>query len=130
MGVDPVVLGLRAVDGSHVQGVSEHEGDALARAQVGQPVPGEDALDGHDEVVSVRRDGSQEAFWVAGQIAVQQHLALRVEDADVHRSRVQIDPAVVLVALGVESHGSLLKRLGLQVQPAYAAWRTHRRGPG
>jgi len=54
VGVDLVVLSLAAVDGFHVQGVAEDEGEAFARAQVGDPIPGEDALDGHHEVVAVR----------------------------------------------------------------------------
>ncbi len=65
-----------------------------------------------DEVLAVGGDGAQEALWLTEEVAVQKHLALPVEDADVHGSRVQVDPAVVLVGLGVESHGSLLKRMG------------------
>src|SRR5436309_2554749 len=53
-GVDAIVLGLAAVDGFHVQGVAEDEGDLFARAQVGEPVPGEDALDTDDQVFTVR----------------------------------------------------------------------------
>ena len=49
-GVDRVVLGLAAVDGLHVQGVAEDEGDALVFAEVGEPVPGEHALAADDQV--------------------------------------------------------------------------------
>ena len=35
--IDFVVFRLAAVNGVHVEGVSEHEGDALAGAQVRQP---------------------------------------------------------------------------------------------
>jgi hypothetical protein len=41
---------------------------------------------------------------IGPEIAVQQNLALRVEDAQLHRAGVQVDAAVVLVGLGVESH--------------------------
>ena len=44
-GIDPVVLGLTAVDGFHVESVAQDEGDLLAAAQVGEPVPGEHAFD-------------------------------------------------------------------------------------
>ena len=37
----------------HVEGVSEDEGDALACAEVREPVPGEHAPDRNDEVVAV-----------------------------------------------------------------------------
>ncbi len=60
--VDAVVLGLAAVDGLHHQRVAENEGDALPGAQVGQPVPGEEALDGKDEVVAGRGHGSGGIF--------------------------------------------------------------------
>ncbi len=43
--VDAIVLGFAAVDGFHVEGMAEHKVDALASAQIGEPLPGEDALD-------------------------------------------------------------------------------------
>jgi hypothetical protein len=39
VGVDPIVLGLAAMDGLHVQGVAEDEADLLAGAQIGEPGP-------------------------------------------------------------------------------------------
>ena len=39
MGVDLVVFGLTPMDGFHVQGMAQHEGNALASAEVGQPGP-------------------------------------------------------------------------------------------
>ena len=41
-------------------------------------------------------------------VAVQEHLARLVEDAQVHGACVQVDTAVVRMLLGVESHDSLL----------------------
>ena len=73
--------------------------------------------------------GLEERFGAAPQVPMEEDLALPVEDAQVHGLGVQIDPAVVLVAFGVESHGSLLKRFGLLVQPAYSEWGRRRRGP-
>jgi acetyl-CoA carboxylase biotin carboxyl carrier protein len=109
-GIDAVVLGLAAVDGLHVEGVAEDEGDPFPPAEVREPVPGEDALGGDDEVFAVGRDGGQEGLGTAAQVLVEEDLALAIEDAQVHRLRVEVDPAVVGVALRVESHGSLLKR--------------------
>jgi len=60
--VDLVVLGLAAVDGFHVERVPQDEGDALAGAQIGQPVPGEDALHGHDDVLAVGGDSDEECL--------------------------------------------------------------------
>ena len=104
VGVDAVVLGLAAVDGLHVERVAEDEGDALLGAEVGQPVPGEGALDRDDEVLAEGGDCGEEGLWLRADVSVQEHLALLVDNADVHRLRVQIDPAVVLVRIGVESH--------------------------
>ena len=94
-----------AVDRFHVKGMTEDEGDAFALGtEIGQPVPGEDALDGDDEVVAIGRDDLQKRFGVRGQVLVDQNLAVAVEDADVHRFRVQIDAAVVAMLVRVESH--------------------------
>jgi len=74
--------------------------------------PGEDALDADDQVVPVGLDGEQEGRCIRGHVAVQQDVALGVQDAEVHGARVQVDAAGVLVALGVESHRSLLGDVG------------------
>jgi hypothetical protein len=97
-GVDLVVLGLSAVDRPHEQGVAEDELDALPAAQIGQPVPGEDALGGDHEVVTVGRNGREKGLGAALQVLVEEDLALPVEDADVHGLCVQIDAAVVVSA--------------------------------
>ena len=129
-GIDLVVLRFAAVDGLHVEGVSENELDAFASAQVGQPVPGEHALDGDDEIVAERHDGLQEGLRSALDVPVEQDLAVLIEDTEVHGLRMQVDSAVVLVVLSVESHRSLLKRLGVCVfQPGYSGWSSRRRGP-
>jgi hypothetical protein len=47
-GVDLVILGLAAVDGFQVQGVSKDKSDLLFLTEVGEPVPGEPALDADD----------------------------------------------------------------------------------
>jgi len=104
--IAPIVLGLAAVDGLHVQRVAQHESDPLPGAEVRQPVPGEDAFDGDDEAVTVGGHGLEEGLGRRGQVLVDQDLALGVEDADVHRLRVQIDPAPVAMLSVVESHRS------------------------
>jgi hypothetical protein len=102
------------MDEPHVERVTEDEGDVLLRAQVGEPVPTVDALDGDDQILAKRRDREEEPLWIAGQAAVQQHHALAVDDAEVQRPRVEVDPAVVLVRRVVEPHRALL--------PSAARW--------
>jgi hypothetical protein len=105
-GVDVVVVGLAAVDGFPVQRVAEHEVDVLLVAEVGEPVPGEHALDA-DESRTKRRHGAQKSFGAAGEVLVADDVALVVEDAQVHGPGVQIDAAVESMPAGVEAHGKL-----------------------
>ena len=56
--------------------------------------------------VAVGSHGGEEGLGLAGQVLVQEHLACAIEDADVHRAGMQVDPAVVAVLSGVESHRS------------------------
>jgi hypothetical protein len=88
-------------------GVAQDEGDLLDVAQVGQPVPAEQALAADDEVVATRRDGFEEGTGLGGQVFVHDDLAGVVEDAQVHGPGVQIDAAVESMLLGVETHGKL-----------------------
>jgi hypothetical protein len=104
VGVNPIVLGLAAVDGFHVQRMAEDEGDLLAGAQIGKPVPGEDALDGDDQILPVRGDRAEEDLRVAADVLIEQDLAGLVENAEIHGAGVQVNPTVVSVLAGVESH--------------------------
>jgi hypothetical protein len=75
----------------------------FGRADVGQPVPREHAFGRHDQIVAIRRDGLEKCLRGRRHIPVKQHLAGRVEDADVHGLSVQIDPAIVTMLAVVES---------------------------
>jgi hypothetical protein len=97
VGIDPVVLRLPAVDRLHVKCVPQNEGDLLTGAKVREPVPREDALDGHHDVVAVRGHGAQERCRGRVHVLVRDDLTGLVQDADVQRARVQIDAAVVLM---------------------------------
>jgi hypothetical protein len=96
------------MDDPRVERVTEDEGDAFLRAQVGEPVPTVDALGGDDQVLAERLDREEEAVAIAGKRAVQKYHTLPVDDADVHGPRVEVDPAVVLVRRVVEPHHALL----------------------
>ena len=101
---------------------------AFAVAEVGQPAPGEDALDADDEVVAEGSDGGEERFRCGREVPVEHRLSGLVEDADVQRAGVEIDSAVLSVLRGVESHrGLLLSRTGGQDRHVIAAM--PRRGP-
>jgi hypothetical protein len=86
--------------------VAEDEGDVFPSAEIGQPVPGVDALDADDEAVPVGLDHFEEGAGVGRAVLVDEDFAVGVEDAEAHGSRVQVDPAPVAVLSVVESHGS------------------------
>lgn len=129
--VDSVVLRFTAVDGLHVESVAEHEANALARAQIGESVPGEDALDGDDEVVATRCNHAQEGLGLGAQVLVHHDGARGVEDAHVHGACMQIDAAVVSVLLCVEVNQGSSSLPGGEVrcwsQPPYPVTVTRRR---
>ena len=55
----------------------------------------------------MRLDGFEEGFRSGGQILVEECLTLGVEDAEIHRSGVEVDAAVGLMLLLVEPHRGL-----------------------
>ncbi len=115
-GVELVALGLQAVNRAHAEGVTEDELDPLLFTQVGEPVPGEEALAADDEVAAAKwRQGVEQGIRSAREIAVQHRLAVAIEDADVHRPGVQIDATTELMATGVNSHA---------VPPLEGCWST------
>jgi hypothetical protein len=103
--IDAVVLGLGPVDGSHVEGMAEDEGDVVLGTEVGEPVPVEDALRRYDQLLPKGLDGLEEAGAVAREVLVEQDVALGVQNAQKKGAGVKVDPAVVLMLAGIESHG-------------------------
>ena len=94
------------MDGPHVESMAENEGNSVLGTEVGEPVPVEDALRRHDQVLPVGSDGFEEAGPVAGEVLVKQDVALGVQNAQIEGAGVKVDPAVMLMLLGIEAHGS------------------------
>jgi hypothetical protein len=69
-GVDPVVLSLPAMDGLHVEGMTENEGDLLLGAEISEPIPGEHALYGHYEILTEGSDGFEKGLGSGGEVLV------------------------------------------------------------
>lgn len=92
------------MDGVHIQGMAKDKREAFVSTEVGQPVPGAHACDGDDEPVSRGGNDFQKGLRVCLHVPVQHDVALLVEDADIHRLRVQVDAAVPWVLGGVQSH--------------------------
>src|SRR2546426_9031243 len=86
--------------------MTENKGDALARAEIGEPVPGENAFNGDDDLISKRSDRFQKRIWIRLHIAMKNNRAGLVQDAEVHGSSVQINSAVMRMLLRIEFHGA------------------------
>ena len=104
LGVDLVVFGLAAMDGFHIEGMTEDKGNPVLSTEIGKPVPGKDAFDADDESVAVGRDGLEKRLWGRGHVPVHQGFPSLVEDTEVHGAGVEIDTTVKMVLFGVESH--------------------------
>jgi hypothetical protein len=85
-----------------------NKGDVFLCAEIGDPVPGEHAFNGHSDVFPITFDGFKEDLGVSSDIALKDDVSLLVEDAEVHGLCMKIDSAVILVLLGVEIHMGLL----------------------
>ena len=83
-------------------GVAEDEGDALIGAEIGQPVPAEDALGPDDQVVAEGGDGLEEELRLAPELLVQPDLSLLVEDAEVEIAAMEIDADLLIKATKVD----------------------------
>src|SRR5262245_47200940 len=102
--VDLVVFGLADMDGFHIESMTEDKRDACVGTEVGEPVPGEHAFDGDHHSLSIRSNDVQEGLRVGFHVTVHEDRAALVEDADVHRSGMQVDAAVKWMLGGVEAH--------------------------
>jgi transcriptional regulator with XRE-family HTH domain len=104
------LLGANADEWTALAGrVPEDEGDAAVVAPVGEPVPGEHALAGKDELLRLGGvveggEGLGEGLWLAGQVAVEGDGAGGVENAEVERSGVAVHAGIESVLLRVETH--------------------------
>jgi len=76
-----VVLGFAAMDGFHIESVAQDEGNILFTAEIGEPVPGEDAFNGNDNVLSERCDGLQEDVGICFDVPMQDDFSLLVKYA-------------------------------------------------
>jgi hypothetical protein len=106
--IDAIVLVFAAVDGAHIEGISENEGDAGSLAGVREPLPAEHAFAADGQVVAIGGDEFEEELEVVVfDVGVNELLALAIHDADVHLPRVEIDSAIVFAGGGVILHGSI-----------------------
>ena len=84
--------------------MAEHELDSLRPAPVGKPVPGKHALGPDHEARPVGCQGPLQGIGLGPHVAVQDDVALVVEDADLHLARVKIDAAVKSPLFTIKPH--------------------------
>jgi hypothetical protein len=92
------------VDGSHVEGVAENEGNIFFIAEVSEPIPGEHAFYGNDDVFAVWFDSLEEGIGLSVDIFVEQDGSVLIEDTEIHGSGMKVDAAVEFMLLRIESH--------------------------
>jgi hypothetical protein len=98
------MFGLAVVDGLHIEGVPKDEGNALRRAAISQPGPGEETFNAHDQIAPLGGNGLETRVWPGRPIPVDKDLPVMVHDTHVHGPCMQIDATVKVMSLGVESH--------------------------
>ena len=85
------------MNGFHVEGMTEDKFDAFLAAEIGKPVPGEHAFHADHQVVAERRYRPEKGFRRAGDVAMQKHIALRIQNAEKHLSGMKVDSAVMFL---------------------------------
>jgi hypothetical protein len=76
--VDLIVLGLAPMNGFHVQGVAQDEGNPLLRAKVREPVPGEDAFDADHHILAIGDNCLEKRLGCCPHIPVENDLSILV----------------------------------------------------
>jgi hypothetical protein len=104
MGVDLIVFGLSSVDGFHIEGVTEHEGNGLFSAEISDPVLGEHTLYSNHDVLLEGSDEAKKCFWVCMDVLVNPDVAPSIQDTDEHVFGMKVDSTIKLLLFGVEFH--------------------------
>jgi hypothetical protein len=78
MGVYAIVLAFAAMNGPHVQGMTENKWDVLVFTEIGQPVPGEHALGGDDEILTEWLDRMQKDIRTGFHVSMKDGFSLLV----------------------------------------------------
>jgi hypothetical protein len=100
---DRLVLGVAAVKGFHREGLPQDNGNALLRTAVGEPLPGQQTLDGPDDPLAVRRDGLENGCRSGLHVTAQEDCSRLMHDADVQAPRVEINTTIKWVRLHGEA---------------------------
>ena len=103
LGLDGVVFGFPTVDGLHVEGVPEDKGQVLSSPQVSMPVPLEDTFDSDDHIIPIGCNSLEQHLRACWHLPMHLDHAVVVQNTDRYGPGMQIDAAVKLVLVGIES---------------------------
>jgi hypothetical protein len=92
------------MDRLHVERMAQDKKNALLGAEVGQPVPGEDAFDANHQVLPVGCNSLEKGLRCCLHIPMQKGLSILIQDADVHGPGMQVKATVEFVLFDVKSH--------------------------
>jgi hypothetical protein len=101
--VDVVICGLTAVHGFQRARVSQNKGAICLSAEIGEPIPGEETLDSHNQPLTIRGNGFAKGCRSGFHMAGHKDFSLVAQDADIHGAGMQVDTTVTWVLVGVES---------------------------
>jgi hypothetical protein len=102
--IDLVIFRFATVDGFHRESMSQDEGHALFGAEVGKPIPGADACNGHHQTGTIGGHGLEQGVGSGFHVAGPQDFPVVAQNTDVHAAGMQVDAAVKAVLIGGESH--------------------------
>jgi hypothetical protein len=71
--------------------MAEYELDVLVRAEIGDPVPGENSFDADNRVISIIGNHLDQDLWRGLDIFVNGHLSGIIEDTRVQGARMQTE---------------------------------------
>ena len=108
LGIDPIIFGLTAMDGLHIEGMAQHRGNPFLLTQVRQPLPRKHTFHADDEVLFIGSNDPQKGFRRRRHIFVDEFGAVLIEDTDVHGAGMEIDATIMFMLLCVEIHPGLL----------------------
>jgi hypothetical protein len=103
LGIERVVWGFAPMDGRQSEGRPEHPGQTGARAESGQPLPGEEACDPDDQVLPGGGEGCEKGGWAGGPLPVPQDVPIPGHETEGHGTRVHVDAPRTWVLWGGES---------------------------
>jgi hypothetical protein len=78
------MCGLAAVNGLHRARVAQNKGNLFLRAEIGEPIPGEETLDSHHQTLTIGGNGFEKGFRSGLHMAVHKYVCLVAHEADIH----------------------------------------------